>query len=72
MAKEEPIETEGTILAALAGAKFRVKIDNTGHVVLAHISGRLRVHFIKLVPGDRVKIELSTYDMTKGRITYRL
>lgn len=72
MAKEAPIETEGTVLDALVGSKFRVKIDNTDHTVLAHISGRLRIHFIKLLPGDRVKIEMSPYDMTKGRITYRL
>jgi translation initiation factor IF-1 len=72
MVKEKPVEVEGEVVEALVGSKFRVKIDNTEHTVLAHISGRLRIHFIKLIPGDRVKLEMSPYDTTKGRITYRL
>jgi translation initiation factor IF-1 len=70
MVKEELIETEGNILETLPNAMFRVKLDN-GHCILAHISGRIRMHYIKIIPGDKVKIELSPYDLTKGRITYR-
>ncbi len=71
MAKEELIETEGEVIEALPNAMFRIKLDS-GQVVLAHVSGKMRMHFIKIVPGDRVKIELSPYDLTRGRITYRL
>ena len=70
MAKEEAIEVEGTIIEPLPNAMFRVELDN-GHKVLAHISGKMRMHFIKILPGDRVTIELSPYDLTRGRITYR-
>ena len=71
MAKEEAIEIEGTILEALPNALFRVELIN-GHVVLAHISGKMRMHFIRLLPGDKVKVEMSPYDLKRGRITYRL
>lgn len=70
MAKEELIEVEGFIKEALPNAMFRVELDN-GHKVLAHISGKMRVHFIRLLPGDKVKVELSPYDLTRGRIIYR-
>jgi len=70
MGKDDVIKTEGTILEALPNAMFRVELDN-GHVVLAHISGRMRRNFIRLVPGDRVVVELSIYDLTRGRIVYR-
>ena len=70
MSKEEKIEVEGAILEALPNAMFRVEIA-PGKVVLAHISGKMRMHYIKILPGDRVKIELSPYDLTRGRITYR-
>ena len=70
MAKEEPIEVEGTVIETLPNAMFRVELDN-GHKVLAHISGKMRMHFIKILPGDRVTVEMSPYDLTKGRITYR-
>ena len=70
MPKEEAIEVEGTILEALPNAMFRVKLEN-GHKVLAHISGKMRMHFIKILPGDKVKLELSPYDLTRGRIVYR-
>jgi translation initiation factor IF-1 len=70
MAKEEPIEVEGTVVETLPNAMFRVELEN-GHRVLAHISGKMRMHFIKILPGDRVTIELSPYDLTRGRITYR-
>ncbi len=70
MAKEATIKTEGLIKEALPNAVFKVELEN-GHVVTAHISGKMRQHFIKMVPGDRVKIELSPYDLTKGIITYR-
>lgn len=68
--KEEAIQTEGTIVEALPNAMFRVELDN-GHRVLAHVSGKMRMHFIRIVPGDKVKLELSPYDLTKGRIIYR-
>lgn len=71
MAKEEPIEVEGTILEALPNAMFRVELDN-GHKVLAHVSGKMRMNFIRILPGDRVKLELSPYDLTRGRITFRV
>lgn len=70
MAKHDTIEMEGTIIEPLPNAMFRVQLDN-GHVVLAHISGKMRMHFIKILPGDRVTVELSPYDPTRGRITYR-
>ena len=70
MAKEEAIEVEGTIIEPLPNAMFRVELDN-GHKVLAHISGKMRMHFIKILPGDKVTMELSPYDLTRGRITYR-
>ena len=70
MAKEELIEAEGKVIEPLPNAMFRVELDN-GHRILAHISGRMRMHYIKILPGDRVKIELSPYDLTRGRITYR-
>ncbi|MEK7383725.1 MAG: translation initiation factor IF-1 [Elusimicrobiota bacterium] len=70
MTKEEKIEVEGSILEALPNAMFRVQIA-PGKVVLAHISGKIRMHYIKILPGDRVHIELSPYDLTRGRITYR-
>ena len=70
MAKEEAIEVEGTIIEPLPNAMFRVELDN-GHKVLAHISGKMRMHFIKILPGDTVTVELSPYDLTRGRITYR-
>ena len=70
MAKEETIQMQGEILETLPNATFRVKLEN-GHVVLGHISGKMRMHYIKILPGDRVKLEMSPYDLTKGRITYR-
>jgi translation initiation factor IF-1 len=70
MAKEDLIEVEGTIKEALPNAMFKIELDN-GHQVMAHISGKMRVHFIRLLPGDKVKVELSPYDLTRGRITYR-
>ena len=68
--KEEPIEVEGTVTHTLPNAMFRVELDN-GHKILAHISGKMRMNFIRILPGDKVKVELSPYDLTKGRITYR-
>jgi translation initiation factor IF-1 len=70
MTKEEKIEVEGKILEALPNAMFRVEIAQS-KVVLAHISGKMRMHYIKILPGDKVRIELSPYDLTRGRITYR-
>jgi len=70
MAKEENIEVQGTIIETLPNAMFRVELDN-GQVVLAYVSGKMRMHFIKILPGDKVTVELSPYDLTKGRITYR-
>jgi translation initiation factor IF-1 len=70
MPKEELIETEGVIIEALPNAMFRVQLDN-GHKVLAHVSGKMRMNFIRILPGDKVKLELSPYDLTRGRITYR-
>jgi translation initiation factor IF-1 len=70
MTKEEKIEVEGTILEALPNAMFRVEMEG-GHKILAHISGKMRMHYIKILPGDKVKVELSPYDLTRGRITYR-
>jgi len=71
MPKEEAIEVEGMVVEALPNAMFRVELDN-GHRVLAHIAGKLRMHFIKVLPGDRVKVELSPYDLSRGRIVYRI
>ena len=70
MAKEDLIETQGTIIETLPNAMFRVELEN-GHRILAHISGKMRMHYIKILPGDKVTIELSPYDLTRGRITYR-
>ena len=70
MSKEESIEVEGTILEPLPNAMFRVELEN-GHKVLAHISGKMRMHFIRILSGDKVKVQLSPYDLTRGRITYR-
>ena len=71
MTKKEAIEVEGTVIEALPNAMFRVELPN-GHEVLAHISGKIRMHYIRVLPGDKVLIELSPYDLTRGRITYRL
>ena len=70
MAKEDLIEVEGTIKESLPNAMFRVQLEN-GHVVLAHISGKIRMNFIRILPGDKVKVELSPYDLSRGRITFR-
>ena len=70
MAKEPPIKVDGTILDTLPNATFRVELES-GHKVLAHVSGKMRMHFIKILPGDKVTVELSPYDLTRGRITYR-
>jgi translation initiation factor IF-1 len=70
MPKEESIKVDGTIVETLPNATFRVELEN-GHKVLAHISGKMRMHFIKILPGDKVTVELSPYDLTRGRITYR-
>jgi translation initiation factor IF-1 len=70
MAKKETIEVEGMVVEPLPNAMFRVELAN-GHKVLAHISGKIRLHYIKILPGDRVLVELSPYDLTRGRITYR-
>ena len=71
MGKEELIETEGKIIEALPNAMFKVELEN-GHVVLAHVSGKMRMNFIRILPGDKVKLELSTYDLSRGRITFRV
>ncbi|MFA5354790.1 MAG: translation initiation factor IF-1 [Thermodesulfovibrionales bacterium] len=70
MAKEDSIEIQGTIVETLPNAMFRVELEN-GQVILAYISGKMRMHFIKILPGDKVTVELSPYDLTRGRITYR-
>lgn len=70
MAKQSSIEVDGTILEALSNAMFRVELENT-HVVIAHISGKMRMNYIKILPGDKVKLEMSPYDLTKARIVYR-
>jgi translation initiation factor IF-1 len=69
--KEEPVSVEGKVVEALPNAMFRIELDN-GHKVLAHVSGKIRMHFIRILPGDRVTVELSPYDLTRGRITFRL
>ncbi len=71
MAKKDAIEVEGKVLEALPNAMFKVELT-TGHTVLAHVSGKLRLNFIRILPGDRVTVELSPYDLARGRITYRL
>ncbi len=71
MPKEELIETEGKVLEALPNAMFKVELEN-GHVVLAHVSGKMRMNFIRILPGDKVKLELSPYDLSRGRITFRV
>ena len=71
MAKEDLIEVEGAVLEALPNTMFRVQIEG-GHLVLAHLGGKLRKHYIRILPGDKVKLELSPYDLTRGRITFRL
>ena len=71
MASEQPIELEGTVFSVLPGTMFRVKLDNQ-HEVLAHMSGKMRKHFVRLTVGDRVRLEMSPYDLSKARITYRL
>ena len=70
MSKADVIEVEGTVLEKLPNAMFRVELEN-GHIVIAHISGKMRMHYIKLLPGDKVKLEMSPYDLSKARITYR-
>ncbi len=70
MAKEDAIEVEGTVVETLPNAMFRVELPN-GHRILAHISGKMRMHFIRILPGDKVTVELSPYDLKRGRITYR-
>ncbi|MDI3546789.1 MAG: translation initiation factor [Halanaerobiales bacterium] len=70
MAKEEPIEVQGTVVEPLPNAMFRVELEN-GYKVLAHVSGKMRMNFIRILPGDKVTVELSPYDLSRGRITYR-
>ena len=70
MAKQTAIERDGTIIEALSNAMFRVELDN-GHILTAHISGKMRMHDIKILPGDKVKVEMTPYDLTKGRISFR-
>jgi translation initiation factor IF-1 len=70
LAKQEGIQVEGTVVEPLPNAMFRVKLE-TGHVILAHISGKMRMHFIRILPGDKVTVELSPYDLERGRIIYR-
>ena len=70
MAKQTAIERDGTIIEALSNAMFRVELDN-GHILTAHISGKMRMHYIKILPGDKVKVEMTPYDLTKGRISFR-
>ena len=70
MAKQSAIEQDGSIIEALSNAMFRVELEN-GHIVIAHISGKMRMHYIRILPGDKVQVELTPYDLTRGRITYR-
>lgn len=70
MPKQSLIEQDGTIIEALSNAMFRVELEN-GHIITAHISGKMRMNYIKILPGDRVKVDMSPYDLTKGRITFR-
>jgi translation initiation factor IF-1 len=71
MSKDDAIQVDGTVLEPLPNAMFRVELPN-GHKVLAHISGKMRMHYIKILPGDKVTVEMSPYDLTRGRITYRV
>ncbi len=71
MPKEEAIQVEGTVVEALPNARFRVELEN-GHRVLAHVAGKMRMHFIRILPGDKVTVELSPYDLARGRITFRM
>ncbi|HOE04008.1 MAG TPA: translation initiation factor IF-1 [Bacteroidales bacterium] len=70
MSKQPSIEQDGTIIEALSNAMFRVELQN-GHIITAHISGKMRMHYIRILPGDKVRVEMSPYDLTKGRITFR-
>ena len=70
MAKQKSIELDGTVIESLGNAMFRVELENR-HIITAHISGKMRMHYIKILPGDKVKLEMSPYDLTKGRITFR-
>ena len=70
MSKEDQLEFDGEVIETLPNTKFKVKLEN-GHVITAHISGKMRLHYIKLLPGDKVKLEMSPYDLSKARITYR-
>ena len=70
MAKQQSIEQDGTVIESLGNAMFRVELES-GHRIIAHISGKMRMHYIKILPGDRVKLEMSPYELTKGRITFR-
>jgi translation initiation factor IF-1 len=70
MAKQSSLEQDGTIIESLSNAMFRVELEN-GHILIAHISGKMRMNYIKILPGDRVKVEMSPYDLTKGRISFR-
>ncbi|OQX99961.1 MAG: translation initiation factor IF-1 [Bacteroidetes bacterium 4572_128] len=70
MAKQPSIEQDGTVKEALSNANFRVELEN-GHIITTHISGKMRMHYIKILPGDKVKVEMSPYDLTRGRITFR-
>ncbi len=70
MAKQPPIEQDGVIIESLSNAMFRVELEN-GHEITAHISGKMRMHYIRILPGDRVRVEMSPYDLTKGRISFR-
>ena len=70
MAKQASIQQDGTVLESLGNAMFRVELEN-GHVIIAHISGKMRMHYIKILPGDKVRVEISPYDLTKGRISFR-
>lgn len=70
MSKQTSIQQDGTVLESLGNAMFRVELEN-GHIIIAHISGKMRMHYIKILPGDKVKVEISPYDLTKGRITFR-
>lgn len=70
MAKEESIEVEGVVTESLPNAMFRIELEN-GHKILAHVSGKIRMNFIRILPGDKVKVEVSPYDLTRGRITFR-
>lgn len=69
--KDDVIEMVGTVLEVLPNAKFRIELEN-GHKIIGHVSGKIRMHYIRILPGDKVKVELSTYDLTRGRITYRM